>query len=160
MRITKKHVAAVIAPVAAAVMLAGVSAPEALAASQSTACSASISPTSDAKITVKTYYVKKTSTTWQHTDRYYYPTSHGFKKSRSDFSITSYLLDGGSSRIGVDRRKKGEVRWDLVSFSTQFPKSLRPITKKGRTRLIAEAWYNMDGIHGWPVDCKSKSFAF
>ncbi|WSQ12565.1 hypothetical protein OG604_35000 [Streptomyces sp. NBC_01231] len=160
MRITKKRTAAAIAPMAAAVMLAGLSAPEALAASKTTACSASINPTSDAKITVKTYYVKKTSTTWQHTNRYYYPTSHGFKKSRSDFAITSYLLDGGSERIGVDRRKKGEVRWDNISFSTQFPKSLRPITKKGKTRLVADAWYNMDGINGWPVDCKSKSFAF
>ncbi|MFJ5772831.1 hypothetical protein [Streptomyces sp. NPDC093094] len=160
MRITKKRTAAIVAPLAAAVMLAGISTPEAVAASKSTVCSASINPTSDAKITVKTYYVKKTNTTWRHDSRYYYPESHGFSKRRSDFAITSYLLDGGQTRKGVDRRKKGEVRWDLVSFSTQFPLSGRPVTKKGRTRLVAEAWYNMDGINGWPVDCKAKSFAF
>ncbi|MFJ9862736.1 hypothetical protein [Streptomyces sp. NPDC101165] len=159
MRITKKRTAAIVAPLAAAVMAAGLSAPEAVAASQSTACSASINPSSDAKITVKTFYMKKTSTTWQHTDRYYYPTSHGFRKSRSDFEILSYLLDR-TTRKGIDRRKKGEARWDLVAFSTQFPTSQRPITKKGTTRLVAEGWYNMDGINGWPVDCKSKSFAF
>jgi hypothetical protein len=151
--------AAFVAPMAAAVMVTGVSAPEAVAASKATACSASINPTSDAKITVKTYYVKNTSTTWRHTNRHYYPSSHGFNKKRSDFSITSYLLSG-TDRKGVDRRKKGEARWDMVSFSTYFPRAQQPITKKGKTRLVAEAWYNMDGINGWPADCKSKSFAF
>jgi hypothetical protein len=48
----------------------------------------------------------------------------------------------------------------MVSFSTYFPRAQQPITKKGKTRLVAEAWYNMDGINGWPADCKSKSFAF
>ncbi|MFF7049825.1 hypothetical protein ACFY94_15860 [Streptomyces griseorubiginosus] len=161
LRITKKRMAAVVAPMAAAVILTGVSTPEALAASKSTACSASINPSSDAKITARTYYMKKTSTTWQHTSRYYYPSSHGFKKSRSDFKIISYLLDGTSGTPkGMDKRNKGEARWDMVSFSTQYPTSQRPITKKGTTRLVAEGWYNMDGIDGWPVDCKGKSFAF
>ncbi|MFJ2903978.1 hypothetical protein [Streptomyces sp. NPDC087212] len=161
MRITKKRMAVAAAPIAAAIALSGVAAPQANAASATTACAASINPTSDAKITVKTYYLKKTSTTWQHTDRYYYPSSHGFKKSRSDFRIYSYFLDGTSGNpIGKNSRKKGQERWDEISFSTQYPVSQRPITKKGTTRLVAEGQYNIDAIGGWPVTCKSKSFAF
>jgi hypothetical protein len=161
LRITKRRIMAVVAPVTAAVIVAGVSTPEAAAASKSTVCSASISPTADAKITVKTFYVKKTSTTWQHTSRRHYPSSHGFNKSRSDFTTLSYLLDGGGSqRKGVFRKSKGEARWDMVSFGVEYPKGQRPITKKGKTRLFAEGWYNMNGSPGWPVDCKAKSFAF
>ncbi|MCX5424530.1 hypothetical protein [Streptomyces sp. NBC_00078] len=159
MSITKKHMAAVAAPIAAAIVLTGVSTPDAFAATASTACSASINPTSDAKITVKTFYTKKTSTTWQHTSRMFYPTSHGFNKKRSDFSIFSYLTDG-NSMIAKEKTNKGEARWDLVAWGHDYPAGQRPITKKGRTRIVAQGWYNQNAVAGWPVDCNSKSFAF
>ncbi|WP_326575599.1 hypothetical protein OG889_09530 [Streptomyces sp. NBC_00481] len=155
-----KRLSTLAAPAIAAALLLGFSAPDAFAATthkKTTTCSAAITPTSDAKIKVTTYYQKKTKTTWQHTARYYHPTSHGMKKSRSDFYIESYLMDGGTREKGLDINKKGSKRWDMTSWHFSYLKNQRPVTKKGKTRLVAHGWYAMNS---WPTECKSQSFAF
>lgn len=98
----------------------------------------------------------KTRTTWQHTKRQYWPTSNGIRKTRRDFNIVSYLLDG-QRRKGVDEAKKGSHAWGDFGWGFTYLKSERPVTKRGNTRLAAHGWYSLDGL---PTECNSKSFAF
>lgn len=159
LRTTKKWLALLATPAVAGILLTGLSAPQASAAGTSKAdatCSASLTPTADAKITVRTYYTKKTSTTWQHQSRYFYPSSHGIKKSRSDNDVASWLLVG-SKRLDWDHQKKGKIRWDMQSFSYDYGKGKGPITPRGKTRLVVHGWY---ALNTWPTECKAQSWVF
>ncbi len=158
MNISKKLLTTLAAPAAAGVLLTGLAVPQASAATHKAdaTCSASLNPTADAKIKVRTYYTKKSSTTWQHLSRYFYPSSHGIRKSRSDTDMESWLLVG-SSRKGWEHEKPGTIRWDLINYHYDFPQGQRPVTKKGKTRLVTHGWYALDT---WPTECKAQSWVF
>ncbi|MFF9086746.1 hypothetical protein ACF1BE_10100 [Streptomyces sp. NPDC014991] len=158
MNLTKKWLTTLAVPATATMLLTGLSAPQASAATlkADATCSASLTPTADAKIKVRTYYTKKTSTTWKHLNRYFYPSSHGIKKSRSDTDMTSWLLVG-NSRIDWDHEKPGSIRWDMITFSYGYPQGANPVTKKGKTRLVTHGWYALDT---WPTECKAQSWVF